>query len=283
VTRFADLHIHTHYSDSTSSPEEVVEEAVKAGLSCIAITDHDTLDGIKPTQAAAQARGLEVIAGIELSSEIQGKDVHVLGYFVSENNTPLGAALEKMQKARVERIAKMIVKLKEFGIDNIELEEVTRLTRSAAVGRPHLAAVLLEKKWVSSLREAFDKYLAEGAAAYVEKYRQSPQEAIELIIASGGVAVLAHPMLTQIDELIPGLVNSGLKGLEVYYPNCSAEVTGYYEGLARKHGLIATGGSDAHGNMKKHTRVGKTKVPYAVVEALKELRHAVAQKGGHDT
>lgn len=275
MTRLADLHIHTHYSDSNSSPQEVIDHAVKAGLSCIAITDHDTLAGIKPTQDAAQSHGIEVIPGIELSSEVQGKDIHVLGYFIDDTQGPIRDILTEMQKARVERIARMIEKLKVCQIDDITLEEVTCRPRSGAVGRPHLAAVLLEKGWVGSIREAFDKYLAEGGVAYVQKFKQSPYEAIRLIEESGGVAVLAHPMLTQVDELIPGLAKAGLRGLEVYYPNCSAKVIQYYEGLAKKNGLIATGGSDAHGDLKKHTYVGKVKIPYNLVEALKGLARPV--------
>lgn len=269
MTRFADLHIHTYYSDSTSSPQEVVQEALQNKLTCIAITDHDTVDGIVPTRQEAQASGLEVINGIELSSEIQGKDVHILGYCFNDES-PLVSALGKFQQARVERIGEMIEKLKGLGIDNITLEEVCRLTKSKSVGRPHLAAVLKEKKWVNDIGQAFDKYLAEDAPAYVAKYKISPVEAVELIRQSGGVAVMAHPMFTNKDEIIPSLVRAGMGGLEVYYPNCSEAVINHYAGLARKHNLIMTGGSDAHGKIKSHTYIGKKQIPYEVVEQLKE-------------
>lgn len=267
--RLADLHIHTSYSDSTLTPQEVVEEANACGLSCIAITDHDTIQGLQPTIAAAQKYGLEVLPGVELSAEINGREVHILGYLFNPNDQAFVNQLQHMQNFRIERMQTMLDKLKEFGINNIRLEEVCALADSNSVGRPHLAAVLKEKGWVANLKEAFNKYLAEGAPAYVPKYEQTPQEAIHLIRRAGGVAVLAHPMLTQIDELIPRLVKEGLGGLEVYYPNASETAVRFYEGLARKHHLVMTGGSDAHGTAKSYTFIGKLKIPYKLVEELK--------------
>lgn len=269
MTKWADLHIHTYYSDSTSSPQEVVDDAVAAGLSCIAITDHDVIDGIDPVKSAAEPHGLEVIAGIELSSELNGKDIHILGYGFDYNSSPLVDKLHDIQQARIERIKKMIEKLKSLGIDNITFEDVAAKTRSDSVGRPHLAMVLQEKGWVSSMRAAFDKYIGEGGPAYFTKYNQTPFEAIKLITDSGGVAVMAHPMYTQKDELISQFVKGGLGGLEVYYPNCTETVLKFYKNLASKYNILATGGSDAHGKAKTHTYIGKTQIPYELVEALK--------------
>ncbi|MBP6342610.1 MAG: PHP domain-containing protein [Candidatus Omnitrophica bacterium] len=270
MTKWADLHIHTYYSDSTSSPEEVVEDAVKAGLSCIAITDHDVIDGIEPVRAAAKAHDIEVIAGIELSSELNGKDIHILGYGFDCTRGPLFEKLGAIQQARIDRIKVMIEKLKGLGVNNITFEEVAAKTKSNAVGRPHLAAVLHEKGWVNSVRSAFDKYIGEGGPAYYTKYNQTPFEAIKLITDSGGVAVMAHPMLTQKDELISQFVKSGMEGLEVYYPHCSETVLKFYKNIAKKYNILTTGGSDAHGKAKTHTYVGKTQIPYELVEALKE-------------
>ena len=272
MSRLADLHIHTHFSDSTSSPEEIVEQAHDLGLDCIAITDHDTIEGVQPTIQAAQKYHIEVIAGIELSSETNGKDVHVLGYLFDRNDREFVGRINQMQNARVTRMQTMIDKLKAMGIDNITPEEVGELVQSDSVGRPHLATLLKEKGWVSTTQMAFDKYLADDAPAFVPKFKQTPQEAIALIRKAGGVAVLAHPMLTKVDELIPGFVEAGLGGLEVYYPGNSDSMTRSYEGLVKKHGLVATGGSDAHGNVKKYTYVGKVKIPYDLVEKLKEAR-----------
>ncbi len=270
MTRLADLHIHTFYSDGTSSPQEVVLAAHEAGLHCIAITDHDTIDGFSPTMEAAQKYHLEVIAGVELSTEMNGKDVHILGYLFDCQNKQLGKFLESNQGDRVERMGRMIEKLKELGIKNIELEEVCARARSKSVGRPHLARLLVEKGLVKDIREAFDKYLAEGSPAYVTNFKQTPFDAVSLIKDAGGVAVLAHPMFTQIDEIIPRLVKGGLGGLEVYYPNCSDAAIQFYEGIAKKHHLVMTGGSDAHGKAKKHTYIGRMKIPYELVEKMKE-------------
>ncbi len=271
MNKFADLHIHTYYSDGTSSPQEVAQEAVDAGLSCIAITDHDTVDGVLPTRQAAKDLGLEVISGVELSCEINNKDIHILGYCIDESHPALVDTLEKAQKGRLDRIKKMIAKLKELGVDNIEFTEVRNLARSNSVGRPHLALKLKEKGWVSDIPQAFDKYLAEGRPAHVPKYKQSPAEAIGLIRRAGGVAVLAHPMVNNRDELIRHFVDDGLQGLEVYYPNCPPVTTEYYAKLAKKYKLIMTGGSDAHGKAKSNTYIGKARIPYELVDELKSL------------
>jgi len=269
VTKFADLHIHTFYSDGTSSPQEVVDEAVKCGLSTISITDHDTIEAIEFTQAAARPLDLEVIAGIELSSEMEGKDIHVLGYFLNGVGSLLLEELFKIQQARISRIKEMIVKLKGEGISDIDFDEVGSLTKSKSVGRPHLATVLLKKGHVGSLNEAFTRYLGEDCSTYVGKFKQTTPEAIKLIKNSGGLAVLAHPVVTNRDELIPSFVAAGLDGIEVYYPRHSQTTVKYYEGLAQKHKLLMTGGSDAHGQAKKDTFIGKTRIPYELIEIMK--------------
>jgi predicted metal-dependent phosphoesterase TrpH len=274
MPRLADLHIHTNFSDSTSSPQEVVEQAHDNGLNCIAITDHDTIDGIDPSKIAADKFGMEVISGIELSSEMNNKDIHILGYLFDYKNQEFVDRINYIQNARIGRMQEMIEKLKTVGINNITLEEVCGLAQSNSVGRPHLATVLAEKGWVTSNQMAFDKYLADGAPAYIPKFKQTPYEAIELIQKFGGVAVLAHPMLTKVDELIPSFVEAGLGGLEVYYPNTSEAVTSFYEKIAKKNRLLVTGGSDAHGGVKKYTFIGKIKIPYTLVEKLKDKRRS---------
>ena len=268
--RSADLHIHTNYSDSTQSPKEVVDHAHEQGLGCIAITDHDTVDGIEPAVEAAKKYALEIIPGIELSSEAVGKDIHILGYCIDYKNEDFIRTIRSMQNARIERMREMIEKLKGLGVGNITLEEVCERSQSDSVGRPHLATILVEKGWVSNIKKAFNQYLADDAPAYVPKYKISPYEAIKLIKRARGVAVLAHPMLTRVDDMIPGFVEAGLHGLEVYYPSRSDNIIRFYEELAEKYQLIATGGSDAHGSVKKHTFIGKIKIPYSIVEQLKE-------------
>lgn len=272
MEKFADLHMHTYFSDGTNSPEEVVKEALAAGLSCIAITDHDTVDGIQPTLDAAKGTGLEVLAGIELSTEINGRDVHMLGYLFDYTNEDFKKELNTIQNSRIERMAGMIQKLDELGIHGINLQEVCALAHSKAVGRPHLATVLYEKGKVSSIKEAFDKYLAEGAPAYVSKFKMTPVDAIKKIKSLGGVSVLAHPMVTRLDELIPSFAQAGLNGIEAYYPNNPENIIDYYLGIAKKNGLLVTGGSDSHGAAKTSTYIGRVKVPYTVVEQLKAAR-----------
>ncbi len=268
----ADLHVHTYFSDSSSSPQEVVDNALKAGLSGIAITDHDIVEGVKPAIEAARGLALEVVPGIELSSEFEACDIHILGYFIDYQKGPLLEKIDILLDARMERMKKMLANLKAVGVDNIEFEEVCALTRSRAVGRSHLAVLLQQKGWVTSINGAFEKYLSPGCPGYAPKYKQTPFEAIDLIRSCGGVAVMAHPMLTKKDELIPGFVKAGLKGLEVYYPNCAQSVTGFYERIAKKHGLIVTGGSDDHGKDKPYTHIGKQTVPMDIVEQLRRAK-----------
>lgn len=251
------------------SPREIVQGSIPAGLTCLSITDHDTVDGIDPAISAAKDFDIEVIPGIELSAEMAGKDIHILGYFLDHQNKTFILELQQIQEARQDRIRQMIQNLKKQGIDNIDFEEVASLARSKSVGRPHLAMMLQKKGWVGSIRGAFDKYIGEDCLAYVEKFKQTPYEAIGLIRKFGGVAVLAHPMVTLRDELIPSFVDAGLSGLEVFYPNQSSSIIKYYQGLAVKYNLIMTGGSDFHGENKDNTYLGKSKVSYQIVEDLK--------------
>lgn len=266
---FADLHIHTYYSDGSEAPASVVEEACHAGLSCIAITDHDTMSGIREAQEAGAQWGVNVIAGIELSTEEAGKDIHILGYYLDLENPQLQQKLQEFRSSRTQRIASMIDNLKKEGIDNITLEEIQADLKTDALGRPHLAKVLIEKGWAANPGEVFGKLIGDQCPAYVAKHKQTPYEAIQLIRQAGGVSVLAHPMVTNRDELIPRLAEAGLGGIEVYYPNIPDAAVLYYEGIARKHKLAMTGGSDAHGKHKTNTWIGKRRIPCELVEQLR--------------
>ncbi len=269
MSTYADLHTHTFFSDGTQSPQEVVQEAAAKGLCCVSITDHDSLEAIVPALAAAKAAGIECLPGIELSSEYEGKEIHVLGYGFDFQQKELRGYLEDVRELRRQRMKAMVQRLHDLGISSIEWSDIKTERPSTSLGRPHLAAVLVQKGIVKNMTQAFDQYLAEGAPAYVSKPKFSPFAAIDLIKKAGGAAVLAHPMLNQKDEIIPRLVGHGLDGLEVYYPGCSHSIRQHYEGLAKKHKLLMTGGSDAHGDMKPHTFVGKVKIPYTLVEELK--------------
>lgn len=266
--KFADLHVHTSLSDSTFSPEEVIQHAAHYGLSAVAITDHDCVSGISPTIKFASHYDIEVIPGVELTAEIEDCEVHILGFYIDWQNKWLMGELEKICQIRVERIHKMVERLRQSGI-NITAQEVLELSGKGSVGRLHLARVLEKKGCVSSIEEAFKKLIGDGCPCYVKRLRPTPKEAIGMINKVGGIAVLAHPHTMYGDTLIPQLIQDGIKGIEVYYSDQSEFAIRRYEDLAHKHNLIITGGSDCHGLGKGEVSMGKVKIPYELVEKLK--------------
>ena len=267
--RFVDLHVHTYFSDSTSSPSEVVARAVKEGFSAIAITDHDNIDGITPTIKVARNFPLEIVPGIELTSEVDGLEVHILGYFFDYKSEKLAKRLSAIKEARIKRIFEMCSRLKDLGV-SIEPKEVFDLAGRGSVGRLHLARVLLQKGFIASIAEAFYKYIGDKCPAYVARFYLSPQEAISLIKELGGLAVLAHPYILSNDDLIVEFIQAGLRGIEVYYPEHSTKVKEHFKELAYKHGLLITGGSDCHGSAKQQILMGKIKLPYEFLEKMKQ-------------
>jgi len=264
----ADLHVHTYLSDGTFSPQQVLETARKSGLSCIAITDHDSIDGIGPTMELAASYNIEVIPGVELTAEANDDEIHIIGYFIDWKNEEFQAKLKLICQARVDRIKEMIVKLAKFGIE-IDAEEVFEFAGPGSVGRPHLAQVMYQKGYVRSTNEAFQKYIRNHGPCYVKKYTLSPKEAIEMIKSIGGIPILAHPHLLKMDELISGFIEDGLQGIEVYHSDHPDSATIQYEKLAKRHGLLITGGSDCHGLGKGEVLMGKVKLPYKYVFELK--------------
>jgi predicted metal-dependent phosphoesterase TrpH len=271
MSDFADLHIHTNISDGTYTPFEAVAKAVQAEIKCIAITDHDAVEGIAPAIESGRAAGVEVIPGIELSCEANGKDIHILGYCFDHTSEKLLGQLKVMQDSRTLRMRNMILKLNDLGFKNISIDDLEAVSGNTSIGRMHLAVLMVNKGIVKNYYEAFDKYLSEGKPVYVDKFYQTPAEAIAMIRDAGGVAVLAHPMITLVDELIPSMVKSGLKGLEVHYHNTTKTMMKFYANLAKKYGLIETGGSDSHGKIREHTDIGTVRIPYGLVERLKEV------------
>lgn len=265
----ADLHLHTIYSDSTLTPQDVIEAAKAKGLACVAVTDHDTLDGYLPTLQAAEGSGIEVLPAAEFSSQLNKKTVHILGYLMDPGHAELKRYLADLKIRRETRMEEMIERLKTIGLDGITISDVAEKIGKASFGRPHLAQVLVEKGFAKNRQAAFEKYLSDTSPGYVSGIFDEPQRVIEIIRKSGGVAVLAHPMLTLVDERIPSFVEAGLGGLEASYPNISDKICLYYEKIARKHGLIITGGSDAHGDNRGWTHIGKITVGMDVVEALR--------------
>lgn len=255
-----DLHLHTTYSDGSLPPAGVMALAAKAHVTTLAITDHDTVDGIPDALAAGAALGIEVIPGIEISSRYGEGELHILGYFLDWKDEALASELVRLKSTRHARNPRIIGKLNELGL-GITYDEVRALAGDVSVGRPHIARVLMEKGYVTSAKEAFDRYLADGAAAYVPRELPTPAEAIALIRAAKGVAVLAHPVWVdrgsqRINTLCAELKEAGLQGIEVYYSTHKPEQTAEYLNTARRLDLLVTGGSDFHGLTKPDIEIG---------------------------
>ena len=235
-----DLHLHTTASDGLMSPSEIVIYAKAKRLQAIAITDHDTVEGLEEALAEGRKIGFEVIPGIEISAEHSPGSMHLLGYFLDIHHPLLTEKLTHLQKSRSERNPKIVEKLNRLGV-NITYDEVVRASGGGQVGRPHFAQVLMEKGYVRSLQEAFDRFLGKGAPAYVNKFRFAPGEAIGFINEAGGVTVLAHPNtlgvneIVKLDQLLFQLMEEGLRGIEVYYPEHSPSDVAQYKLLANKY------------------------------------------------
>lgn len=264
----ADLHLHTNESDGTWSPTELVHEAIKLGLSAIAITDHDTTAGINEALAVAPEK-IEVIPGIELSSrEPNGEDVHILGLWIDPDSSDLNNQLAMFKEERIKRNGKILSKLNKLGI-NINEEDVLQYAHKEIVSRSHIASALVNNKTVRTKQEAFDKFLTPGAPTYVERKTFAPEKAIELILNSGGVPVLAHPGLLNNLDILPSLVKSGLVGLEVIHSTHTKKQTEFFLKLAKGYNLLPSGGSDCHGpGGKDQIFIGKFTIPFLWKEAL---------------
>lgn len=269
--KLADLHLHTYFSDGTFSAAQLVDEAKKAGLFCIAVTDHDNTQAIEPVKEIA-GDSLEVIPGIELTAQINSSEIHILGYFIDPNYPRLQIELEKINILRRERIYKILNKLKDLGVE-LDPQDVFKISAKGTVGRLHIAKALLNKGIISNIYEAFSKYIGDKCPAYVSNFSLNPKQAFQLIKDSGGIPVLAHPYTTNFDELIPSFIKMGLRGLEVYYPEYPESVINYYLQVAKKYELLVTGGSDCHGTAKPEVTVGKVSIPYELVEKLKEEKY----------
>ncbi len=270
MMRYVDLHTHTNHSDATVSPEELVRQAKAVGLSAIAVTDHDTVAGVEPARRAGFEYGVEVIAGVELSTEENGVDMHILGYCLDIHHEELLEKLALFRRVREERAEKIVRRLREMDV-HLDLDRVREIAGHGAVGRPHIAQALLEKGYVQTFREAFQKYLGYESPAYVPKYRMRAREAVALIRRAGGVPVVAHPAYYPNTNLILALKEFGLIGIEVWHSDHSPEDVAFWESFADRHGFLKTGGSDYHG-AKKNIRLGSLKLPYRLVESLREAR-----------
>ncbi|QJA06347.1 PHP domain-containing protein [Thermosulfurimonas marina] len=281
-----DLHTHSTASDGTYSPAELVHLAVQEGLSALALTDHDTVEGLFEAQAEAQGLGLAFVPGVEISVRFEGPGhCHVLGYFVDPESEGLRETLALLQQARSERNLRMVEKLQALGIE-ITLEELKERAGGGEIGRPHFAALLVEKGVVRKVEEAFERYLKKGAPAYVPKARLTEEEAFSAIRAAGGLPVLAHPWHLHLSpealaRYVARLKDLGLAGIEAYYTDHTPEFTSLCLELARRFDLVATGGSDFHGHNKPDIKLGRgfgnLRVPE---ECYRRLRERWESRGG---
>jgi predicted metal-dependent phosphoesterase TrpH len=264
-----DLHMHSNFSDGLNSPAELVRMAAEKHLGAISLTDHDCVDGVNAAIAAGRELGVEILSGVELSCEFEGRDLHVLGYGVEPDHAGFQEMLRRFRETRHNRGLQIIEKLNALGVA-VEAEDVIRKSGDGALGRPHIAAVLVEKGMVSNAGEAFDRYLAEGGPAYVPKYKMTPSEAIKYIRMAGGLAFIAHPgiFLDNVGELYT-LLGERFDGIEVQHPKHTPEMSRRLAAIAEKEGLLVSGGSDYHGFTGRDMPVGALDVRYEVLEAIK--------------
>jgi len=275
--KFADLHLHTNFSDGTFSPEELVARAFKLGFGTIALTDHDTVEGCARAAVACAAAGMDFIPGAELTAEQEGIEVHILGYFLDTANEALLRKLSRFQAVRQSRIHEMVAALNQLGLP-LKVEAVFELANCKSPGRPHVARALVKGKLIGSLDEAFEKYLKKGRPAWVPKTKMSALEGVELVHQAGGLAVMAHPGLNRTDDIIPKLVDAGLDGIECFHTKHSTVMSERYLRLAEEHHLLVTGGSDCHGFSKARPIIGTIKLPHEHVEKLYAAKKAAGGK-----
>jgi len=275
-----DLHVHSKYSDGTKTPGELVALAKKEGLSALALTDHDTVGGIEEFMSAGAAAGLETIPGIELSAQCERGTMHILGYFIDHTHELLREKLQRIREGRDKRNYEILKRLNKLGY-LVMWSDIEAQAGKDVVGRPHIAAALLARGHVRTKKDAFNLLLARGRPGYVERFRYTPKECIELIRRVGGVPVLAHPSTITVSdirlrELIRDMKDTGLAGIEVYYSEHQPENILKYKHLAEDFGLICTGGTDFHGDLTPDIRLGRgfgeLKVPKEAVEQLKAAR-----------
>lgn len=265
MTRFADLHTHTYHSDGTRSPQEVIDVAMAHGLSIVAISDHDHLAAYFEARKYADERGIVLVPAIELSCEWDGIDVHILAYAFDPHDERIEARLRGFRETRHQRGYAIVERLRTLGI-NIDPARVDELAAGGSMGRPHVARALVEAGYVSSVSEAFDKYLGTGKPANVDKQRFAIAEAVELIHTAGGVLSIAHPTLYPNHEtLVPQLLDEGIDAIEVIHPDVNAPNRERYTHLARFRGKFTTGGSDDHGKVKTSETLGTIRVPESMI------------------
>jgi hypothetical protein len=280
--RFADLHLHTRFSDGALAPRELIQHAARLGFSAVAITDHDTVDGIPDALAASKESGVELIPGVEITCRFGAQELHMLAYLFGRSwrDPNLRDVLRHAARVRDERVEQFVMKLNRLGI-GLTIDDVRAGSECGTIGRLHVAMALRKRGFVTSTDEAFARFLRRGKPAYVERYRMDTAETIGHINRAGGVAVIAHPGLNTLDDHLAEMVAQGMAGIEVWHPRHSPAQVDRYLRLANDLGVCATGGSDCHGSGREGMLLGRVKLPYERVEALKQ--HAEAESGRAET
>lgn len=273
---FADLHLHTNFSDGTYTPEELVAQAKRHALGALSLTDHDTVEGCTRTALACQNEGIEFISGTELTAEVKGNELHLIGYFIDTQNPRLLLEMAKFQSVRQNRIREMVSRLNKLNIP-LQADAVFAIANCRSPGRPHVGRALVQCGFCATLDEAFERFLKRHRPAWVPKFKISAFDAVELIHQAGGAAIMAHPGLNRSDDLIPELVEAGLDGLECYHTKHPPATAEHYVNIAQEHRLLITGGSDCHGMNKGKPLIGSIKLPY---EHVRELKARVATLRG---
>ena len=264
-----DLHSHTNYSDGVNSPKELIDKAKDKGIDVLSITDHDNLAAIQEATEYGKEVGIEIIPGVEISSDIMDREIHILGYFVEPGNSELERYLEFFRAERLKRAERIVKKLNILGI-SLELDDVLKIAQNSAVGRPHIAQAMLECGFTNSYYEAFNKYIGNGCIAYEKKVHVSPRSAFKIISDSGGLSFIAHPGIMP-EHILKELIESGVDGIEVIHPSHTPQLVKFYRGIVNEYFLLESGGSDYHGGKREDdNNLGKFWVSPSVVEAMRQ-------------
>jgi 3',5'-nucleoside bisphosphate phosphatase len=245
----ADFHLHSHYSDGALSPHALLAKAVRAGITSLSITDHDNTGALPEARAIGVPLGIEIVAGVELSATMDGQDIHILGYFFDDEHREFQEQLALFRHERYERAIRIVRRLNALNIP-LTLEEVIAQAGRGSIGRPHVAAALVQAGVVATHQEAFARFLSAGRPAFEEKYRITVREAITIIGRAGGVSCVAHPGSSLDERVLLTLIKEGVDGIEVVHPSHSPERVAYYRGIAEEYFLLVSGGSDFHGGRK---------------------------------
>ena len=264
-----DLHIHTNHSDGFYSPEEIVLKAKENELEAISITDHDNLSGINDAIEKGNEIGIEVIPGLEISSDIKDREIHILGYFIQTDSIELERYLNFFREERLKRAVRIINKLNQLGL-SITIDNVMEIAKNSAIGRPHIAQAMLEQGLTSTFYEAFNKYIGNNGPAYEKKVHISPQSAFKIINDAGGLSFIAHPGYME-ESLLKELIDEGVDGIEVIHSSHSPHQINFYRGIVNEYFLLESGGSDFHGGKREDEKnFGKFFTKYSVIEAMRK-------------